>query len=393
VNPGTDLIAFTDVNTSNISLFVPSTKKASLISNTAINSRPSVTDDGSFMVFVAADKSIRGVDFDWVKGTVSEQTISTDKVWKNAVISKDGNRLAATLDKDDNQIYIFDFTKSPAVSKIYTLNNPTYTSGVATGDVQYADAMEFDVTGDNLMYDAFNVINGTKGSIEYWDIGFIRVYNTKAKTFGDGKIQKLFTNLAEGTSVGNPIFSKNSPHIIAFDYEESFNQDKFYILTANIQNNKVGEIYYNGIGKSGYPCFSRLDDKLVFETSDKAGDYAGSIELTTDKLSAKDKTVSAAEVIDKGYWPLWFSNGKRVLVGTNDLAKDVFNIYPNPFTERINVVFTSLSQKNYQLFDLTGKILLTGSTDNQELTLDLGFLPQGTYLLKAGGGVQKIVKF
>jgi Zn-dependent metalloprotease len=393
VNPGTDLIAFTDQPLSNISLFIPSTKKTSSISTTALNSRPSVTDDGSFMVFVAADKSIHGIDFDWAKGTVNEQIISTDKVWKNAVISKDGNRLAAVLDKNDNQVYVFDFTKNPVASKAYTLSNPTYTQGVATADVQYADGLEFDVTGDNLMYDAYNILKGTKGAIEYWDIGFLRVYNSKTKTFGDGKIQKLFTDLQEGTSVANPIFSKNSPHIIAFDYGEAFDQDKYYILTANIQTGEVGEIYYNGIGSSGYPCFSRLDDKLVFETRDQFGNYAGSIDLSADKLSPKTPNTSAAEVIDKGYWPLWFSNGKRVLVGTNDLAKDIFNAYPNPFKESINLVFTSVSQKNYQIFDLTGKTMLSGSTDNQELTLDLDFLPQGTYILKAGGGVQKIVKF
>jgi bacillolysin len=391
VNPGSDIVAFTDVNSSNISLYFPSTKKTSLASNTAINSRPSVTDDGSYMVFVAADKSIHGIDFDWVKGTVNEEIISTDKVWKNAVISKDGNRLAATLFKDDNQVYIFDFTKNPVASKVFTLTNPTYTTGVATGNVQYADAMEFDVTGDNLMYDAYNVINGTKGNIEYWDIGFLRAFNSKGKTFGDGKIQKLFSDLPEGTSVGNPIFSKNSPYIIAFDYQEEFDQNKTYIFTANLQTGKTGEIYYNGKDLPSYPCFSRLDDKLTFETKDAIGSFAGTIDLSTDKLSAK--TTSPAELIDKGYWPLWFSNGKRVLVSANDLAQDVFKVYPNPFNESIQVSFTSLSQKNYQIIDMTGRILLSGVADNQDLTLDLGFLPQGTYILKAGGGVQKIMKF
>jgi bacillolysin len=393
VNPGSDIVAFTDVNSSNISLYYPAKNTVSEATKTPINSRPSVTDDGSYMVFVAADKSIHGISFDWTKGgAVNEEVISTDKVWKNAVISKDGDRLAATLAKDDNQIYVFDFTKNPVASKVFTLTNPTYTTGVATGDVQYADAMEFDVTGDNLMYDAFNSIKGTNGNIEYWDIGFARVFNSKAKAFGDGKIQKLFSNLKEGTSVGNPIFSKNSPYIIAFDYQEEFDQNKTYVMTANLQTGKTGEIYYNGKDLPSYPCFSRLDDKLVFETKDAVGYFAGVIELNADKLSPKVKD-QVGELIDKGYWPIWFSNGKRVLVGANDLAQDVFKVYPNPFNESIQVSFTSLSQKNYQIIDMTGRVLLSGIADNQDLTLDLGFLPQGTYILKAGGGVQKIMKF
>ncbi len=392
VNPGSDIVAFSDINSSNISLYFPATKKTNLATNTAINSRPSVTDDGTYMVFVAADKSIHGLEFDWTKGTVKEEVISTDNVWKNAVISKDGNRLAATLFQDNNQVYVFDFTKDPVASQVFTLTNPTYTTGVSTGEVQYADALEFDVTGDNIMYDAYNVIKGTKGNIEYWDIGFLRAFNSKGKTFGDGKIQKLFTDLEEGTSVGNPIFSKNSPHIIAFDYQEEYNKNATYIFTANLQTGDAGEIYYNGEDKPGYPCFSRLDDKLAFETKDPVGEFAGTIELSADKLSPKVKN-DVKELIDKGYWPVWFSNGKRVLVGANDLAQDVFKVYPNPFNESILISFTSLSQKSYQIMDLTGRVLLSGVTDNQDLTLDVGFLPQGTYILTAGGGVQKIVKF
>ena len=65
----------------------------------------------------------------------------------------------------------------------FTLYNPTY-SGVSTGDVLYADAMEFDLSGEYIMYDAENEINSNwQASIKYWDIGFIKVWNNKTKTF------------------------------------------------------------------------------------------------------------------------------------------------------------------------------------------------------------------
>ncbi len=392
VNPGSDIVGYTDKNYTNVSAYLPATKKTVKISERDINSRPSVTDDGSYMVFVGADKKIYGVICDWAKGTFTEELIGANTIWRNAVISKDGNRLAAVKDVAENIIYVYDFTKNPSTSKAFTLTNPTFTTGVATGDVQNSDAMEFDITGENIMYDAFNVIKGTTGNIEYWDIGFLRAYDNKAKIFGDGKIGKLFSNLEEGTSVGNPTFSKNSPHIVTFDYQDEFDQIKTYILTANLQTGDVGEIYYNGKDRLGFPTFSRLDDKILFETTDALGDFAATIDLNADKLSAK--TTKPAEVVDAAFFPFWFSNGTRVLVGTTEVANEVFNVFPNPFDESLTLVFKdAFAKKEYQVFDLTGKILLSGTADNEQVILDLSFLPKGAYVLKVGAAVQKIVKF
>lgn len=391
INPGSDIVAFTDANYSNVSLFFPSTKQTTKITDIDINSRPSVTDDGSYMVFVAADKTIRGLAFNWQTGKVTEEIISSDKVWKNAVISKDGNLMALSQDKVENIIYVYDFSKNPVVSKTFVLTNPTYTNGISTGEVQYSDAMEFDITGNYLMYDAFNILKGTTGNTEYWDIGFLRAYDNKTKKFGDGKIEKLFSDLPEGTSVGNPVFSKNSPYIIAFDYQDELDKKKTYILTSNLETGDVGEIFYNGEDRLGFPTFSRLDDKLAFESTDNLGDYIASINLSADKLSAK--STQPAEVVNNGFFPLWFSNGKRVFVSSNDVEKLVFNIFPNPTSDVLYIECPKLEQNYpFQIMDLTGKILQKGEINQERQALNIGHLSQGTYILKIADGVQKIVK-
>lgn len=92
--------------------------------------------------------------------------------------------------------------------EVFKLYNPTYSNSV-TGDVRYADQMDFDHSGEYLMYDAFNEISkSTGGEYTYWDIGFLHVFDKSKNTFGTGKIEKLIASLPENTSVGNPVFQR-----------------------------------------------------------------------------------------------------------------------------------------------------------------------------------------
>ncbi|MFZ4545496.1 MAG: M4 family metallopeptidase, partial [Saprospiraceae bacterium] len=393
-NPGSDVVLFSDNDYSTVSLYFPATNKSIKITDTDINSRPSVMDNGAYMVFVASDKTIHGINLNWVNGTFAEEVISAEKVWRNVAISKDGLRLAATLDQEENVIYVYDFSKSPAKQKSFVLTNPTHTTGISTGEVQYCDAMDFDLTGENIMYDAFNKLNGSNGSsLDYWDIGIINVYDNKTKTFATGNIEKLFSDIEEGSSVGNPSFSKNSPHIIAFDYQVGFDQNKTYIYTVNLQTGDIGEIYYNGKDVLGFPTFSRTDDRLLFETEDALGNFAGSIGLNPDKLSAKTST--PAEVVNEARWPLWFSNGTRILVDAKDIASEQYQVFPNPFKESITIVFKQYGNqiKPYQLIDIMGRVQLSGTLSQETTNIDMSNLASGTYFFKIENTVRKLIKF
>ena len=118
------------------------------------------------------------------------------------------------------------------------------------------------MTGENLIYDAFNVLIPIPQKIYYyWDIGFINVWNNLSNNFGDGTIPKLYGSLPEDVSIGNPVFSRNSPSIIAFDYYDSYSEE-YGIFGADLITGEVDLITSNTIW--GFPSFSKNDSKIAF---------------------------------------------------------------------------------------------------------------------------------
>ncbi len=274
-------------------------------SNVTIEHKPSVTDDGKYAYFVASDKKIKRVN---LQGTAVIDNISSDAVWDNVAVSKDGKRLAALTVDPDKSIYVFNLGVTPATSKKFTLYNPTYTQGVQTGQVQYSDAIEWDPSGEYLVYDAFNKLKNAEGAaVDYWDVGFIDVWDNGKNTFGTGEIQKLFNDLEEGESIGNPSFSKNSLDVLAFDYFDA-TDNSYYILGVNIESSQVGLVYENNT--LGFPEYSRQDNKLVFNVKKGNQDNTNIINLKADKVSANGTT---SLLIEDSKWAVWYTVGARQL--------------------------------------------------------------------------------
>lgn len=138
------------------------------------------------MYFAAENHNIFGVDL--TKKPISAQALTTDKAWANVAISKDGRLLAALTTAEDTTIYVFNLENDTQAS--YKLYNPTYTQGISTGEVLYSDAMEWDYSGEFLIYEAFNSVQSLFGNMEYWDVGILRAWSVKDNDFGDGDIQK-----------------------------------------------------------------------------------------------------------------------------------------------------------------------------------------------------------
>ncbi len=282
-----------------------------LLSTRPMKSKVSVTDDGSMAVFVSDDHYIRYMSLD--PANPYEDILSASDYWDNVAISKDGNRLAAISKYIDSTIYVFDLTtKGPPVA--FPLYNPTTSDSITeAGGVLYADAIEFDMTGQYLIYDAANVLrSSTSADINYWDIGFINVWNNNTGTFGDGTISKLFGSLPENISIGNPVFSKNSPWIIAFDYIDQA-EGVYYVLGADLNEGVNNAIAENNT--LGFPSFSKNDNKIAFtriyySQTDEAVEWIASIGLAADKITPSG---SITKVIDYATWPVYYATGERNL--------------------------------------------------------------------------------
>ncbi len=356
-------------------------------------SRPSISDDGSRVVYVGADKRIKGATIDWEDDSYDPTIVWVDSpIWRNAVISKQGDKIAAVTDVLNNKIVVMDLASG--AMKEFELFNPTFTEGIETGEVDFADALEWDYTGQYVMYDAKSSITNTSGQdIEFWDIGFLNVWNGPAETFALGSISKLFSSLPENINIGNPTYSKNSPNIIAFDYiEDNINN----VLGVNSETGDVSLIVENtGLG---YPSYSNDDRILVYDVpfiqnGSLAGFDFAAIDLQTDKITGVSASAEIIEIFAR--WPIWFSNGERVLSDVVDLGEGSFDltVYPVPVDDKLHIALSELQGKlDMRISDLTGKLILAQEITSLRESVDLSQFNAGTYLLTFIGEKEQITK-
>ncbi|MBP7183906.1 MAG: M4 family metallopeptidase [Saprospiraceae bacterium] len=390
VNPGQDYIIYTGSNGTGIYLANTNGSNPQLISSTQVMSKPSVTDAGNEIVFIDQSGQMRYIFIDWSTGDVTEDVISTD-LWRNAVFSKDGYRIAAVSSDFNKKIYVYDFNLTEW--KSFDLYNPTYTEGIQTGDVQYADALEFDYSGQNVMYDAFNIIDGVFNDIEYWDVGFVNV--STGNSWANGSVNKLFSALDEGESIGNPSFSKNSPYIVSFDY---INGDQNALLGVNIENGNVGSIYTNN--QLSYANYSKLDNKIIFNASSTQGNaVVGVMNLATDKINSSG---SASVLINNAKWGIWFTNGSRAL-GISTVQSNVdwkIKAFPNPTPDMIQITLSLTSSQplvttiyNEMGQEVMQKTIQANAGAN-DFMIDVSSLHTGNYFAKIKGDVDwGVIKF
>ncbi len=389
-NPGQDLILYSDAGQTKIFISNPAGTSPTVLSTTAHISKPSVSDDGSEVVFIGTDKKIHYIPIDWAAGSFGpEEIISDDPIWKNAALSKDGYQLAAVPEQEVNQIYTYDFNAVANPWKLFTLYNPTYTDGITTGDVKFADALEWDYSGNNVIYDSYNEINNGSAPVNYWDVGILRAYNKSAGTFGDGKIQKLFSSLPNGISIGDPTFSKNSPSVVAVDYINQ-DQDQYVVIGINIENGTTGTIYQNN--QPGYPNYSRLDNKLIFGTNNNNTDLLVIANMAADKINA---TGTPATYKSNTKWGVWFANGTRVLTATADAEQpNLVKVFPNPTSNQLTIVQQEyFADSRYELYNILGEKISQQKLSENTTIVECSNFADGIYFLHIfGNGKQQVIK-
>ncbi len=390
INPGNEFVLFSDPQLSNLYIADVSGQNWTepiLLSETNILSKPSISDDGSEIVFVGSDDNlIHNVTIDWSGGTFQEQVFdsaNSPSNLKNVIISKDAGRLAWLSAANDNKITVFDFGLGSATE--FDLYNPTYTQGVTTGDVLFADVMEFDFTGNNIMYDAANrITSNSAGTIEYWDIGFLNVWNQQADTWSLGEVSKLVNGLDEGVSIGNPTFSKNSPYIVAFDY---IDQNSNIILGTNIETQDIQIIHENNL--LGYPSFSTDDSKIIFDIDfDNYGEELGIKDLSNNKISGIEGSLAFffTEDATPSQWGVWFSNGERILssIESEELETLDFKVFPNPAQDELNIDFTKLKGEiqNIEIINSAGIVVYRDQNLRAKMhQLDVSNYASGIYFI------------
>jgi bacillolysin len=315
--------------------------------------KPSITDDGSFVYFVGKDKKVYRVD---LNKKTAPTAVSTEAVWRNVAISKNGKVLAALTSTLDNFIYIFDLVNGK--SKKIKLFNPTYSTGVKTGEVLYADSFEWNYSGEYLIYDAFNQVKNISTNIEFWDVGILRAWDPVKNDFGDGSIEKMFTNLDEGDNIGNPALAKTNTNILAFDYFNG-NDDTYSILAIDFSKsaNSVSEITKNNA--IGYPDFSKNDRILVFNSEDGNLDVVKGVSLKADKISKEKEPVI---FYTDAKWAVWYAAGERVLPTKQGQEVKITGITDKTPGAKFDILATATSNLNLQYVVVSGDAIIVGKT-------------------------------
>lgn len=382
-NPGEDYIVFTDTDSDKLYVYSPDGSEVfNPLTGISPLSRPSVTDNGSVIVYIDQNNKMRAITIDWAAGTSNNQVIQSDPVWYNVAISKDGSRLAALTTDNDDKIWVYDYGVGGSFVPFELYNPTTATDGQDSYNVEFADVLEWDVTGQWVMYDAKSKINNSGSEIEYWDIGFIYVWD--GSDYGNGYIEKLFSSLPENVSIGDPTFSKNSDYIIAFDYFDEYNEE-YYLLGSNIETGDVGQIYQGT--DLHWPSYSPDDDRLVFNGNLTDGtEVLAFISLQNDKINPNG---NATSFLQGGRQGVWFADGNRALATDDLIAQNNVRLYPNPVGDgQLNLDFSTkkTSDVQVQVFDLMGRLVLDEKVnatagDNQHRISTEG-LASGQYFVR-----------
>lgn len=385
VNPGKEFVVCTDDNFDGVYLINLSSGAITQLSQNAVKSKPSVSDDGSEIYYVGDDSKLYGLFYNTSTKLYQEFILDSDPIYRNACISKDGSFLAVLYEQAENKIHVYQFANQKW--NTFTLNNPTTGSGVNTSNVKYADFLDFEHSGQYLMYDCLSEFdNGTSTPYEYWDIGFVRVFDLQTKAVGDGHIEKLFGDIPENVSIGNPVFSKNSPYIIAFDYVEAQSSFNTYsLLGANVETGDVGEIAINR-DDLGFASYSVNDDFLLYDGVNTSGD----ISLKYKPL-AKSKIASNGNellFVNGARYGSWFADGKRSLVKTVSLpGLTAVSVSPNPFVDHIviNLESKEALDVNAKIVNAAGEIVKNQNysmiSGSNQFVMNTDDLTSGVYFL------------
>jgi len=334
------LLCNTDPNDRNSLYKTTDYKTLTPVSTTGMYSTPSVTDDGKSVIFADIHKNIRLLDMTTGKETV----INAEGDNQSVAISRDGKRIAVISTYEDGRIYLLDRQTGEWITSFRLYNPTTGTGGAKSGGPRYADAIEFDHTGQYLIYDAYNVVGSSIGGkeVDHWDIGLIHVWDNQKNSFGTGEVVKLFSDLTPGVNIMNPVFSKNSPHIIAFDYYD--NENGFITFGVNLSSGDIDGFTNNF---HSYPSFSMDDKHLAFTMAEYNGSgdieelYVGYIGLGSDKISVNFGT---EQLIASGAaFPVYYGTGTRQM-GTKPVAS--FTADARSGGRPLNIQFVDMTEGN-----------------------------------------------
>ena len=218
--------------------------------------RPSVSRNGELAVFVNTENDICAIRTD----SSGESCLGFPGLIHSVAMSPDGQLFGFVfLDapgNPDNRISVFDL--GPAEPRTFTLRAPAYDAPGGTDTILHADAMDFTLDGQWLVYDALNAVTFGDGSR-------LRQWSLYALHLETGRNLALIPPI-RGLDIGFPALSQTSDNFLTFDvFDETRNQST--VVAGNLNTGDVARIA-TVAGAWGAPGYTGDDSAIVYSQRD-----------------------------------------------------------------------------------------------------------------------------
>jgi hypothetical protein len=221
-------------------------------------SRPSVSGNGSFAVYLNPFKDICMVD---THPNQCETCLGYPGLVNSVAMSPDGNLFGFVLLENGiptNSINVINIDKD-TMRTFELVPPPVFDGDFSIGTILWADAMDFTADGRFIIYDALNVIKLADGS----QIGVWSIYAIDLET---GQTQTIVPPIP-GLDIAYPALSQTSDNFITFD-ALNVESGLSLILAGNL--NKIDDLELVSVTLIDYgiPGYTGDDDAIVFSVAD-----------------------------------------------------------------------------------------------------------------------------
>lgn len=233
----------------------------------ATETRPAVSGDGQWALYIADDNNIY-----WTDGQTEKRITTTGDV-RTIAMTKDSRFVAYTTIDYDNKIAILDVNANQLRTAV--LEVPTDAEDVPA-HLAFADVLTFNFSGDTLIFDAFANAGLANSQAGCWGTYSLRIE--------DLAILPVFP-ASQSLQVGNPSLAHTSSYVFVADYI-TIQPGKTNIgaVSVDLLNSNVGELG-SGLTVFAEPTFRGDDSKIVYRVYSANVFYLNEATLAPDKLS------------------------------------------------------------------------------------------------------------
>lgn len=296
------------VSNGGIYLQTPSGTVGPINGVSARNTRPSVVvGNADTFIFYVDDVNY---DLRTISISTFEDSLFDDSYYYwNIAIPPNGAKIAFTTKTQEPYIYVIDkkqLTETPYYLAFLT------DGGTSIGNLLYADAISFDVTGRRIVFDAKSINSNDGVSTAYynWSLGILDL--------DQGTITAPLPPQKQGIDLKNPVFATNNNYLIAFDRKDINNNEIVtYNLTAK-PDNALGIVA--AFGSTDLLYFSQLffngdDTAVIFKDPPVLGvSSIKSIPVTkTGDAWIGNQTAITTFSPSTGDYPFLFRNSERII--------------------------------------------------------------------------------